>query len=51
MSFYQFCRQLEYKCELYGSRLVIVDRWFPSYKKFSNCGNFKESLSLIRVYI
>ncbi|MGB3189377.1 MAG: transposase [Limnoraphis sp.] len=42
----EFRRQLEYKCKLYGSELVIVDRWFPSSKTCSNCGTIKESLSL-----
>lgn len=46
MGFYEFRRQLEYKCELYGSKLVIVDRWFPSSKTCSNCGIKKETLSL-----
>ncbi len=46
MGFYEFRRQLEYKCELYGSTLVIADRWFPSSKTCSNCGTKKESLSL-----
>jgi putative transposase len=46
MSFYEFRRQLEYKCELYGSRLVFVDRFYPSSKTCSNCGHVKESLAL-----
>ncbi len=56
MGFYEFKRQLEYKCKLYGSQLVIVDRWFPSSlreaarsastKTCSNCGHKKESLAL-----
>jgi putative transposase len=46
MGFYEFRRQLEYKCELYGSKLVVVDRWFPSSKTCSNCGAKKEALSL-----
>ncbi len=46
MGFYEFRRQLEYKCELYGSQLIIVDRWFPSSKTCSNCGNIKNFLSL-----
>lgn len=46
MSFFEFRRQLTYKCELYGSELVIVDRWFPSSKTCSNCGIKKETLSL-----
>jgi len=46
MGFYEFRRQLEYKCQLYGSSLTIVDRWFPSSKTCSLCGTVKESLSL-----
>lgn len=46
MSFFEFRRQLTYKCELYGSKLVVVDRWFPSSKTCSNCGAKKETLTL-----
>ncbi|MEG4274463.1 MULTISPECIES: RNA-guided endonuclease TnpB family protein [unclassified Microcoleus] len=46
MSFYEFRRQLEYKCQLYGSELVVVDRWFPSSKTCSECRTVKETLSL-----
>jgi putative transposase len=46
MSFYEFRRQLEYKTKLYGSKLVVVDRWFPSSKTCSCCGAKKETLSL-----
>jgi putative transposase len=46
MGFYEFRRQLEYKCGLYGSELVVVDRWFASSKTCSNCGTKKETLSL-----
>lgn len=46
MGFYEFRRQLTYKCELYGSKLVVVDRWFPSSKTCSNCGTKKETLTL-----
>jgi putative transposase len=46
MGFYEFRRQLTYKCQLYGSKLVIVDRWFPSSKTCSNCGTKKETLSI-----
>jgi putative transposase len=46
MSFFEFRRQLTYKCELYGSKLVVVDRWFPSSKICSNCGTKKETLTL-----
>ena len=46
MGFYEFRRQLEYKCQLYGSMYIVVDRWFPSSKTCSRCGQVKQSLSL-----
>lgn len=46
MGFYEFRRQLEYKCELYGCELVIANRWFASSKTCSSCGTKKEKLSL-----
>lgn len=46
MGFYEFRRQLEYKCKLYGSQLIIAWRFFASSKTCSNCGCVKESLSL-----
>ncbi len=46
MGFYEVRRQLEYKCKMYGSKLVVLDRWFPSSKTCSNCGHKKEILSL-----
>lgn len=46
MGFFEFRRQLTYKCELYGSKLVIADRWFPSSKTCSKCGTVKKELSL-----
>ncbi|AHJ27467.1 RNA-guided endonuclease InsQ/TnpB family protein [Nodularia spumigena] len=46
MGFHEFRRQLTYKCELYSSELVVVDRWYPSSKTCSNCGTKKENLTL-----
>ncbi len=46
MGFYEFRRQLEYKTQLSGSKLVIVDRFYPSSKTCSSCGEKKSSLSL-----
>uniref|UniRef100_UPI000B0F9986 RNA-guided endonuclease InsQ/TnpB family protein n=1 Tax=Anabaena sp. (strain CA / ATCC 33047) TaxID=52271 RepID=UPI000B0F9986 len=46
MGFYEFRRQLEYKTQLYGSKLVIVDRFYPSSKTCSSCGEQKSSLPL-----
>ena len=49
--FYEFRRQLEYKTSWYGSELIIANRYYPSSKMCSNCGNIKEKLSLSeRIY-
>ena len=43
---------LTYKCKLYGVKLVLVDRFFPSSKTCSRCGEIKDNLKLSdRVYI
>src|SRR6266540_1420948 len=39
-------RQLAYKSEWYGARLVVAGRFFPSSKTCSGCGVMKETLSL-----
>ena len=46
MGFFEFRRQLEYKCKLYSSELIIADRWFPSSKTCSNCGWHNTELKL-----
>lgn len=46
MSFFEFRRQLEYKSETTGAKVVVADQWFASSKTCSNCGNKKEELSL-----
>jgi putative transposase len=46
LGFYEFRRQLEYKQNFYATELVIVDRFFPSSKTCSSCGDKKEKLSL-----
>lgn len=38
-------RMLEYKCAWYGSRLIVCDRWFPSSKRCSGCGQVRQLLS------
>jgi len=51
IGFYEFRRQLEYKSSLKGNYLLIADRWFPSSKMCSNCGQKKETLKLSkRIY-
>lgn len=51
IGFYEVRRQLEYKCELYGSQLVVVDRWYPSSKKCSRCGPIHKGLGSSEVFI
>jgi putative transposase len=49
--FYEFRRQLTYKCDWYGSKLTVVDRFYPSSKTCSGCSKVKKELSLKqRVY-
>jgi putative transposase len=51
MSFFEFRRQLEYKAEAAGVKVVVADRWFPSSKTCSVCGSVKSELLLSeRVY-
>ena len=42
----EFRRQMEYKCEWNGIRLIIADRYYPSSKMCSECGYILEKLSL-----
>jgi putative transposase len=42
----EFRRQLAYKCERYGRKLVVIDRWYPSSKTCSKCGHLVAELSL-----
>ena len=44
--FYEFARQLEYKCRLWGIEFVKADRFFPSSKLCCNCGCKKDKLKL-----
>jgi len=46
MSFHEFRRQVEYKAERRGGRVVVADRWFPSSKTCSACGEKIETLPL-----
>lgn len=42
----EFRRQLEYKSGWYGSEVDIVDRFYPSSKTCSNCGQIDSDLKL-----
>jgi putative transposase len=44
--FYELRRQLEYKAKMYGSLIVVADRWYPSSKTCSCCGVVKQTLAL-----
>lgn len=50
----EFCKfrsQLEYKCNDRGIQLIVADRFYPSSKLCSCCGNIKKELKLSdRVY-
>ena len=50
--FYEFVRQMQYKCEWNGIEFIQVDRFYPSSKTCSNCGCYKKDLKLSdRVFI
>lgn len=46
VSWYEFIRQLTYKCKWYGKDVIILDRWFPSSKTCHVCGYKKKDLQL-----
>jgi putative transposase len=51
MGFSEFRRQLEYKSVIAGVKIVFANRFFPSSKMCSRCGNVKSDLTLSdRVY-
>jgi putative transposase len=52
MGFYMFRSFLESKAKQTNCEVVIADRWFPSSKRCSCCGNIKKDLNLkMRVYV
>ncbi|MFR3365748.1 MAG: RNA-guided endonuclease InsQ/TnpB family protein [Gallintestinimicrobium sp.] len=44
--FFEFRKQLEYKCNDRGIQLIVADRFYPSSKLCSCCGNIKKDLRL-----
>jgi len=38
VSWYEFIRQLEYKCKFYGRTLIRADQWYASTQICSSCG-------------
>lgn len=50
-NFYEFVRQIQYKCQWNSLKFLKADAWFPSSKLCSRCGNKKLDLKLSdRVY-
>lgn len=48
---YEWRRQLTYKCKFYGIPLIIADRFYPSSKKCYCCKHIKKDLQLSeRIY-
>ncbi len=48
----EFRRQMGYKTAWQGEALLLADRWFPSTKMCSGCGNVKEDMDLSeRIYV
>ncbi len=45
-SFGSFVSMLDYKFKEQGKQLVRIDKWFPSSKMCSACGQIKDTLSL-----
>lgn len=51
-NFGEIRRQLVYKSILHGNRLNLIDRFFPSSKQCSGCGDIKKDLNLTnRTYL
>ena len=50
--FYEFIRQMKYKCKWNGIEFIQVDRFYPSSKTCSSCGCIKKDLKLSdRTYV
>lgn len=50
--FYEFTRQMKYKCAQYGIEFIQLPRFYPSSKMCSSCGAIKSDLKLSdRTYI
>ncbi len=51
-SFYEFYRQMEYKCQWNNVELVRADKFYPSSKLCCKCGHIKSDLKLSdRTYV
>lgn len=43
---FKFRQQILYKSELYGIKVILADRFYPSSKTCSSCGSYKKDLKL-----
>jgi putative transposase len=50
LGFYEFRRMLTYKEAFYGTKLELIDRWYPSSKMCSHCGNVQPMPLSERIY-
>ncbi|GET37670.1 RNA-guided endonuclease InsQ/TnpB family protein [Microseira wollei] len=50
LGFYEFRRMLIYKSTFFGTKVELVDRWFPSSKTCCCCGNIQAMPLSERVY-
>lgn len=46
VSFGEFFEQMKYKCDWYGKNLIVINRFAPSSKRCSNCGEINQQLTL-----
>ena len=51
VGWYTFRSYLAYKCEWYGKRLVIIDRFEPTSKLCSSCKNKQDMPLSVRTYV
>jgi len=50
--FYEFKRQIKYKAEMYGIKVIEADRFYASSKTCNHCGNIHKDLKLSdRIYV
>ena len=45
-SFYTIKQMLSYKCDWYGRKLVVIDRWSPTSKRCFCCGHVMPAMGL-----
>lgn len=51
LGFYEFRRQLEYKAPMFGTRVELVDQWYPSSKQCNKCHRIQAMPLVERVFV